>query len=174
MPDLKNVVVHQLDNYTEITVQSGNRYHVRATIAGLDVVSESLKTNGGVTVNRVQYFARAMFTLTPKYRGILELHAYRANFDNPTDSARVKLRAEICEAAGIYAREHTAGMVDSYTGAIEGIAYRAHREAAELETQASKKRDYARSLYDEAAAIAGEFYGVDPRLPVDRMRARLS
>jgi hypothetical protein len=163
-----------LDNYTAITVKSGNTYHVRATIAGLDVVSASLKTGGGVTVNRVQYFARAVYTLTPKYRGILDLYAYRDGFDDPTDSARKKLRAEICDAAGIYAREHTAAMVDSYTDAIERIAHKAHCEAAELEKEAGKKRDYARGLYNEAAVIAGEFYGVDPRLPVDRMRARLA
>ena len=150
-----------LDNYTEITVQSGNRYHVRATIAGLDVVSESLKTNGGVTANRVRYFARGVYTLTPKYRGIQELYAYRDDFDDPTDSARGKLRSEICQAAGIYARAHTSAMVESYAAAITGIASAADRDAAKLESEAKDKRDYAGNLRREACDILAGFLAQD-------------
>jgi len=140
-----------LEKYQQIQVDSGNRYFVRSTLVGLDIVSPA-QFRGGVTVNRVNYFARAVFTLTPKYRGILELHAYRENFGDPTVSARAKLRAEIAEAAGIYSRDHTMHMIRSYSDALIGQAVSIYSEAKKLEDQASDLRseaaEYQRQSHD--------------------------
>ena len=145
-----------LHKYQQIRVSSGNRYFVRSTIVGLDIVSAAL-SDGGVSVNRVSYFARAVYTLTPKYRGRLELYAYRENLGEPTDSARVKLRAEIAEAAGIYAREHTIHMIGSYSDALMAQATSIYSDAIKLERLASAQRaeaaEYQRQSHDVLLAI---------------------
>ena len=139
------------NTYTRIKVASGNAYYCRATIAGIDVVSPALSA-GGVLINRVRYFARGVYTLAPKYRGIQDVYAYRKNCDGPTDNARRKLRAEIAEAAGVYAQDAET-MREHYREALIGIARSKDREADNLHSEAYDLQGEADDIRDQVAAL---------------------
>ena len=143
----------------KITVASGNSYYVAANSVGLDVCSEEFDgsreyadRDKTVTVNRVEYFARGTFTLSPAKRwDPLALHAYRpGSFASPTAAARPKIEAEIIEAAAIFARTRPGLMVGGFAADLDSQAAAKIREAEKLELAAGVLRFDARELSDRA------------------------
>ena len=155
---------------TRITVDSGNAYFCRATMAGIDACSEQFVAFGAadndrrdcdrfVVINRVSYFARGLFTINCEAGrqwnwDPLGLSIYRnGNYSDPTSAARCKIEREICEAVGYFAKRYPRAMAEGAADDFEAQAQREHGEAKKLQAAAADHMAACGALLDRAADV---------------------